>query len=602
MPFPVGPRPFDALAAEIADAELAAAPTLGSSLGLTEYDELLPDLSAEAVAARHAREDRWTARLEALDDAALQPAERVDRDLVLMVLRGRRVMRDWADWRRSADGYAGTALSGVYGLLLHRLRPEPELARAVAARLEETPRLLDEGRANLDPDLADPTLLRRALGQVAAGAAYARGVAGQLAEGPGRAAVGEAGERAAAAFERFGEHLSALAGRAHGEWAIGEERYDGLLREAEGLAYGACGMRERGQAAYDELAADMRERVRSLGGGDDWRDYVLAFNEDHPETAEQMLAEYQEATTAARVFCAERDLVTLPEGERCAVVPSAPFTRPMIAVAHYIPPPPFATSFAGTGSLGVGHFFVPYPPEGATPEQVQQRLATNNRHGLWSITTHEAYPGHHWHFAWIAAQAAAGRARPVRSLFGSTYFVEGWGLYAEDLMREQGFFRTPQQELAQRDFRLFRAARMVVDTSLHLGEMSVEEATEFMSTKASLTAETARAEVLRYCAWPTQAASYLTGALEIDRMRRRWAAEGRGSLRDFHDAAAGSGRLPVSLVERTLFGDGVDPAQPQVADAGSDGSSDGSSGRSSDASSGRSQPVDGGSEGAARRG
>jgi uncharacterized protein (DUF885 family) len=120
-------------------------------------------------------------------------------------------------------------------------------------------------------------------------------------------------------------------------------------------------------------------------------------------------------------------------------------------------------------------------------------------------------------------------------------------------MREEGFFRTPEQELGQRDMRLFRAARIIVDTSLHLGEMTVDEAIEFMSTKASLSPGTARAEVLRYCAIPTQAASYLTGALEIARMRERWLGEGRGSLRDFHDAAAGSGRLPISLVERALF-------------------------------------------------
>ena len=266
-----------------------------------------------------------------------------------------------------------------------------------------------------------------------------------------------------------------------------------------------------------------------------------------------MLADYRAATAAARQFCLDRELVTVPEGEECAVVPSAPFTRSMLAVAHYIPPPPYAPSLrAGTR----GHFFVPYPPDGATPEQVAQRLATNNRHGLWSVTVHEAYPGHHWHFAWIVGGGDASRTgrRPLRAVFGSTYFVEGWGLYSEELMREQGFFATPRQELCQREMRLFRAARMIVDTSLHLGEMTVEDATDFLAAGTALSEETARAEVLRYCAWPTQAASYLTGALEIARMRDRWLAEGRGSLRAFHDAAAGSGRLPVSLVERTLFG------------------------------------------------
>jgi uncharacterized protein (DUF885 family) len=120
------------------------------------------------------------------------------------------------------------------------------------------------------------------------------------------------------------------------------------------------------------------------------------------------------------------------------------------------------------------------------------------------------------------------------------------------MMREQGFFTDPRAELCQVDARAFRAARVVVDTSLHLGEMTILEAVDHMSTKASLSPETARAEVLRYCASPTQAASYLTGALEIQRLAGEWLHSARGSLREFHDFIAGTGRLPLSLAERCL--------------------------------------------------
>ena len=548
MPIPTSDRPFDQLAGELVADQLAADPTLGSTLGLTEYDELLPDLSAESIAARERSEDAWLERFRALPDADLDADEQIDRDLVVMVLQGRAAKRDWADWRRSPDQYAGTALSSVFGLLMYRLRPEPELAAAVAARLTATPMLLDQGIANLDPALAHPALVRRALGMAKAGAVYARAVADEIDDEEGRALVAAAGETAGAAFERFGAHLERLAETAHGEWAIGEDRYDALLRNAEGLSYGTRELRGRGQVAYDELAADMRERAEKLRGDDDWRALLDELSADHPETPEEMLSLYREATAAAREFCIRNELVTMPPGEHCEVVPSAPFTRAMVAVAHYSVPPPFAPGDHA------GHFFVPYPPDGATPEQVAARLATNNRHGLWSITVHEAYPGHHWHFAWLAGNPDNPGRRALRAVFGSTYFVEGWGLYTEDLLREQGFFATPEQELCQRDFRLFRAARIIVDTSLHLGEMTIEEAVDFMSTRASLSRDTAQAEVLRYCAWPTQASSYLTGALELDRMRQRWFNEARGSLRDFHDRAAGSGRLPISLVERALFG------------------------------------------------
>ena len=569
MPIPTSERPFDQLATQLAADHFEGSPTHASDLGLTEYDHLLPDMSAAAIQARDQREDEWTRRFHDLPSGDLSDAEALDRDLVLMVLRGKSLMRDWADWRRSPDHYAGPALTGVFGLLMHRLRPQPELAQAVAARLSATPDLLQAGIDNLDPELAHPAILRRGLGMVRAGIGYARSVSAEFDEAGGRAEVAAAGEVAAQAYERFAEHVASLAETAHGEWAIGEARYDALLREAEGLGYGTRELRERGQAAYDELAADMSARARKLRGHDDWLGILKEFNEDRPETPAEMLALYREATAAARAFCVEHELVTMPDGEECAVVPSAPFSRSVVAVAHYMQPPPFAPP--GSEHADRGHFFVPYPPDGATPEEVAARLATNNKHGLWSIAVHEAYPGHHWHFAWLAAnsrashprhsnsrltndnQSSAG-GRPLRSIFGSTYFVEGWGLYTEDLLNEQGFFATPEQELCQRDFRAFRAARIIVDTSLHLGEMSVDQAVDFMSSKTSLSRETAQAEVLRYCAWPTQASSYLTGALEIARLRQRWLNEARGSLRDFHDRAAGSGRLPVSLVERALFG------------------------------------------------
>jgi uncharacterized protein (DUF885 family) len=123
------------------------------------------------------------------------------------------------------------------------------------------------------------------------------------------------------------------------------------------------------------------------------------------------------------------------------------------------------------------------------------------------------------------------------------------------MMSDEGFFPDPVSRLGQVEARLFRAARMVVDTSLHLGEMTVEEAVTFMSTKASLSVPTARAEVARYCAWPTQAASYLTGSLEIQRIRDQWFADGRGTLREFRDAIAGSGRMPLDLAARAVLGD-----------------------------------------------
>jgi len=535
---------FDRLLDQFVAEELAADPTTATALGVPGHDDRLPDLTADGFAERAAAQDRWAARLTGIDPAGLGPEQRIDRELVLMRLRGRAVVRDWADWRRSPDTYTGPALSGVFTALLHRLRPEPELVVDAAARLRAMPDLLAAGRANLDPELASPLLVRRALGQARGAVGYLReDLPAEVSDEDGRRALAAAGEVAATGCEEYATFLEDLAERATGEWAIGEERYSAILREAEGLGYGARELRDRGSAAYDELAADLRRRATEICGSENWRALLEELNADHPPTPEAMREAYADWTERARAFCRDHDLVTLPEGESCAVVASPAFQRSVLAVAFYVEPPPFS-------DRRTGHFFVPFPPAGATAEQVAQRLATNSHASIPTIAVHEAYPGHHWHLAWLAASSD----RPVRKVLQTSYFTEGWALYAEELLLEEGFFTDPRHALASVDARLFRAARIVVDTSLHLGEMSVEEAVTFMSTKASLSEETARAEVARYCAWPTQASSYLTGALEIRRIRDRYRGSGRGTAKQFHDDLAGSGALPLGLAERALLG------------------------------------------------
>jgi uncharacterized protein (DUF885 family) len=99
---------------------------------------------------------------------------------------------------------------------------------------------------------------------------------------------------------------------------------------------------------------------------------------------------------------------------------------------------------------------------------------------------------------------------------------------------------------------MFRAGRMVVDTGLHLGELSMDEATAFMAERCGLPGPTARGEVLRYCARATQASAYLTGALEIERLARAWTAGGQGTLPQFHQALVTSGKLPLGVAARAI--------------------------------------------------
>ncbi|MCA1645579.1 MAG: DUF885 domain-containing protein [Chloroflexi bacterium] len=531
------------LARAFFDQTLQDSPVLASQLGIDGFDDRLDDGSEAAFEDRRRRSAAWLTRFDGLrDEACASLDERIDRDLIRSNLRGRAILDDWLMWRRQPEIYLNPGLGGIFTLFLHRLKPEAELARAALARLRAIPRALEDGRHNIRPELAPRVYVDRAIRQARAGARYVGEVlATEVADDKLRADLADWGGIAAGAMEVYAQFLQDLLPRANGEYAIGAQRYSRLLREKELLGADAPALRDRGRREYERLSGELRRFAQQIEGTDAWPEVLAKLNLDHPKTPEAMLQSYAESTERARQFLRERNLVTLPAGEACVVEPSPLFQRPVTAVASYNSPPPFSPTMRG-------HFFVPFPPDGASAQEIQQRLENNSYASIPTTAVHEAYPGHHWHLV-----TAKSHPSPIRRTFRTPFFTEGWGLYAEQVMREEGFFTDPRQEMAQVEATLFRAARIIVDTSLHIGDMSFDEAVDFMHTRANLPEPTARAEVARYCAWPTQASSYLTGCLEILRIRQRYLSEQRGSLRDFHNTIAASGGLPIALAEEVAL-------------------------------------------------
>ena len=522
-------------------------PVRSSGMGLTQFDDQLDDLSADAFERRATSAAAWRDRFSALDSSELTFDEAIDRDLAVASLIEQGVYDEWQVWRRQPDYYLNPGMRGVFVLFLHQLRPEAELAASAAARLRQVPANLADGRANLQPELVPEVLLDRAINQARAGANYTRFLLpAQVAE-ENRGDLAEAGAEAADAFEDFANFLEEMRPAAQGDWAFGEDRYNTVLRNAELLSFDARALRERAREQITELTAALRQGAQELTGSDDWHAVLLDLNKDRPETPEAMRLGYEDWTARSRQFLRDRRLVSFPPGEECDVVPSPPFQRPVLAVASYVAPPSFSETMRG-------HFFVPYPPDGASEEEIAKRLESNSYPGIPTTAVHEAYPGHHWHLV-----MAKGNPSHLRQWFGTSYFAEGWALYAERMMRDAGFYDDLRHVMFQYEATLFRAARIVTDVSLHLGEMTHEEGVRFIMENSSMTEPTAVAEVTRYCSWPTQASSYLTGCLEILRIRDRFlSARGTDAtdvdaLRDFHDAITSSGTLPIALAERAVM-------------------------------------------------
>lgn len=172
---------------------------------------------------------------------------------------------------------------------------------------------------------------------------------------------------------------------------------------------------------------------------------------------------------------------------------------------------------------------------------------------LPALTAHEAVPGHHNQ---IALQQELDLPLFRRHLTGFTAYVEGWGLYAERLGIEMGLYDTPEKQMGRLSYEMWRACRLVVDTSIHSKGWTKEQAVQFMLDNTALSAANIDAEVNRYISWPGQALGYKLGELKIRELRAR-AEEKLGAkfdLRAFHDAVLGQGAVPLDVLETQIDG------------------------------------------------
>jgi uncharacterized protein (DUF885 family) len=136
----------------------------------------------------------------------------------------------------------------------------------------------------------------------------------------------------------------------------------------------------------------------------------------------------------------------------------------------------------------------------------------------------------------------------------SSLFIEGWAFYCEELMEQLGFFNDPVQPLARRKDQLWRAARIVIDVSLHTRGMTIDEAVALLVEKVGLEPGDALAEVHRYTQSPTQPMTYLMGKLEILKLVAAYKERHpEASMREMHDAILACGSLPPKLLAQRLI-------------------------------------------------
>ncbi|MFN8497952.1 MAG: DUF885 domain-containing protein [Anaerolineae bacterium] len=519
-------------------------PIRATQLGVHDHDDELGALTQDAIAAEATRRRDFLRRFEAIAPEGLSADEQMDRRVAILDLEtSLRRHDDLRIWERAPYWYL-ERLGGALSPLMSRHDAPPEVrGERLLARLNQLPDYLGAAQANLTDDapplyvdmgLTAARGLEQFLGDAVAG--FAETLPDAL-----HGDIATAATRSRASLNEFATFLRDLRGRAHGSYACGPAHFDFLLQRFHLLDMDHQSLYQFGLERMAEDRARLEAYAREQDPSRTWIEQIDRVKEDHPQPAE-FKDSYEREMWRARAHCVERDLITIPEGEVCHMVWVPAYLRASLPIAVMGTTPPFEAGLESEWLI------TPLDPE-ATPERQRQHMRDNCYAFARSIALHEIYPGHHLqkvHHKLVTS------ASPMRRYFSSPVFVEGWGLYTEDLFEETGFIHEPPVMLFKLRNALWRSVRVVIDTGLHTRDMGFEEAVALLRDQVALDTHMAEGEVRRYTTHnnPTYPSSYLVGKTQIQKLREEWREQQDSaySLKAFHDTLLSYGSPPVALI------------------------------------------------------
>jgi uncharacterized protein (DUF885 family) len=516
---------------------------LATYLGLHDADDRFGDGGREAVLADLEDDKAHLTRIEAFDPTELSAATRFERELELHNLR-----RDIFDteglriWERRSFAL-DTIGDGLFLLFSRDHAPLPERLDAIAGRLEATPAYLDEARTRATvPQVRLWQHIELETGADLPGFFDELVAAGDGVVGPTeRRRLERAAAGAKVAVELYSAWVESTLASGSDEWAIGRERHDELVAHR---AFDGLSTDEILELGWQQLSTEHEQRAataREIDPNADLATVLARVKASGPKDFAGALDGYRTAMHRARAYLIEHDLITVPSDERVEVIETPAYLRNVLPFAAYFAPAPFDANAKG--------IYVVTPSVGNDPDAMRE----HNTASISNTSIHEAYPGHH-------LQLDIARRHPslTRLLTDAPEFVEGWGMYSELMMREQGFDAGPEFRLMLHTDAIWRACRIILDVRMHRGELTVDEATDFLVEQTGFQRSNAHAEVQWYTYRPSYPMSYLLGrtlllGLRSDEQRRLGDAF---SLRAFHDTLMRNGSLPISFHRRQLAGEG----------------------------------------------
>lgn len=550
---------FAELSKQALDTWMRLSPVGATQAGDHRFDGEIDDLSAAGRQQALDAGKQLLAGLDAIDVARLSRENQVD----AAILRNQLQSDIWSSqtlqsWAWDPQLYNGLACGAIYGLMAREFAPLPERIAAATARMEKIPQLFAQARANLDParvpKIHAETVARQNRGILSIVDTFIAPHLGELApEQRQRTEAAIATLKQAVAEQQ--QWLDAtLVPNARGDFRIGAEKYDQKLKFALLSSLSRAEIKQRAESELKRVREQMYAIARGVlkdpklpetPGEEQQQKAIEAALElayaEHP-ARDKVVEDAKASLKSATEFVRAHDLVTLPDAPVDVIL--MPEFQRGVAVAYCDSPGPL--------DKNLKTFYAISPiPDDWSQAQADSFLREYNSRMIHLLSIHEGIPGHYlegWHSAKFPST--------LRGVLRSGMFAEGWAVYTERMMQEQGYLGgDPLFHLVQLKFYLRTIANAILDQGVHVDGWSREQAMRLMTHDAFQQESEASGKWVRAQLSSAQLPTYFVGLQEhLDLRQAVQREQGDGfNLKAYHDQVLSYGAPPVRFVRELML-------------------------------------------------
>ena len=540
-------KQFDELCQQYHHAWFRFHPETAVDVGVYDFADQLRSYEHDDIGALLVLNQKMLSALDEINRSKLSGNRQIDYRLIKGAITIELHDLEDNDWRyRNPLEYV--PVNAVYQLVIH---PGNKVHHAIKHRLEAIPDYLRGAKVMLSryPERVVPEWASTAKDISLSGADFIRGLARHpliTAKFSSPARLQPLLDEAAVALSDFSHYLEQeVIPQASGKFASGPNRFNRLLKKRHFFDTDAESMLRFGESLAQRTEQELLQQSVAICGEQDIGRALDKVRAKHP-AASQLLDSYRHKMQAAHAWLLKSDIVTVPEKQSLKVQQTPVFMRDVIPFAAYEPPMPQDEEQRGL-------YYV-------TTVEDESLLVEHNDYSIDLTSAHEAFPGHHLQFV-IANQKNSNNITRLLNISASMY--EGWALYCEQLVFEQGLYNKKEHQFIMLRDRLWRALRIIIDVKIHTGQFSFDDAANLLVEKLGFDLSQAKSEVNWYSNAAATPLCYAVGREIILKTREVVVSSGSDDaddkqiLKDFHDSLLSQGSIALPLVIQSVFGEAV---------------------------------------------